>query len=102
MVTSPGPGLFSHQRFLTVLRFQPVAVKMSRYRASVRQTHLLRGEGRFGLKGIWCPLQTSHKLCKCRGLKKNNGSEVNYARSYAHKQGHDAFLRFGMWLCFQA
>lgn len=55
MVTSPGPGLFSHQRFLTVLRFQPVAVKMSRYRASVRQTHLLRGEGRFGLKGIWCP-----------------------------------------------
>ncbi|URC09140.1 A-kinase anchor protein 5 [Escherichia phage vB_EcoP-611R6] len=35
MVTSPGPGLFSHQRFLTVLRFQPVAVKMSRYRASV-------------------------------------------------------------------
>ncbi|STI84665.1 Uncharacterised protein [Escherichia coli] len=35
MVTSPGPGLFSHQRFLTVLRFQPVAVKMSRYKASV-------------------------------------------------------------------
>ncbi|WP_213060155.1 hypothetical protein, partial [Escherichia coli] len=29
------PGLFSHQRFLTVLRFQPVAVKMSRYKASV-------------------------------------------------------------------
>ena len=60
MVTSPGPGLFSHQRFLTVLRFQPVAVKMSRYRAKVCcQTHLLRGEGRFGLKGIWCPLQES-------------------------------------------
>ncbi|GCG07446.1 hypothetical protein BvCmsF52A_02005 [Escherichia coli] len=35
MVTSPGSGLFSHQRFLTVLRFQPVAVKMSRYKASV-------------------------------------------------------------------
>lgn len=60
MVTSPGLWLFSHQRFLTVLRFQPVAVKMSRYRASVRQTHLLRGEGRFGLKGIWCPLQESN------------------------------------------
>lgn len=59
MVTSPGPGLFSHQRFLTVLRFQPVAVKMSRYKASVLPNHLLRGEGRFRLKGIWCPLQES-------------------------------------------
>lgn len=60
MVTSPGPGLFSHQRFLTVLRFQPVAVKMSRYKASVLPNPSLRGEGRFRLKGIWCPLQESN------------------------------------------
>ena len=51
MVTSPGPGLFSHQRFLTVLRFQPVAVKMSRYKASVlpnAKWHLNRSQ--FGIR----------------------------------------------------
>ena len=40
MVTSPGPRLFSHQRFLTVLRFQPVAVKWVDIGQVCCQTHL--------------------------------------------------------------
>lgn len=57
MITLPGPGLFSHRR--TVLRFQPVAGKMSSLGQVCCQTQLLRGEGRFRWKDKWSLQESS-------------------------------------------